>query len=79
MLCIVLRLYGQLWDLQIFDWNLELLESSYDLNIVNEIQERIISLPKELESGRIFFVYIIMTIVSLSEDAIIIMIILVRL
>ena len=69
-----LRLYGQNWDLQNLDWSLELLEGSCELNLANKVQENMIALSSELESGPTYFFYMMKEIISSTEDAVLSMI-----
>ena len=65
-----LRLYGQRWDLENLDWSLDTLESSCETDLANKVQEDMISLSKELESGPMFFFYMMREIISSTEDAV---------
>ena len=62
-----LRRYGQQWDLQNLDWSLELIQSSCELGLKNKVQEKMIKLPHELESGPMFFYLMMREIISSTE------------
>ena len=65
-----LRLYGQQWDLENLDWSLDTLESSCETDLANKVQEDMIALSTELESGPMFFFYMMREIISSTEDAV---------
>ena len=55
-------------------WSLELLEGSCELNLANKVQENMIALSSELESGPTYFFYMMKEIISSTEDAVLSMI-----
>ena len=46
------------------------LESSCETDLANKVQEDMIGLSNEVESGPIFFFYLMREIVSFTEDAV---------
>ena len=62
-----LRKYSQSYDLQNLDWTRELLENSCDIDLREKVDEKLQKLPVGLNSGPLYFYYMIELIMDTSE------------